>query len=88
MLHRNYVIVRFAEEGRHYTQRYTMKAFPHERAIPFIKLDILKLVALCSGRLTSVIRASQLGILADWTADANIERRKHSVFIITNNKTY
>jgi len=53
-----------------------MKAFPHERAIPFIKLDILKLVALCSGRLTSVIRASQLGILADWTADANMKEEK------------
>ncbi|GAE89264.1 hypothetical protein JCM21531_2771 [Acetivibrio straminisolvens JCM 21531] len=40
-----------------------------------MKLDILKLVALCSGRLTSVIRASQLGMFADWAADANTEKR-------------
>jgi len=56
-----------------------MKAFPHERAIPFIKLDILKLVALCSGRLTSVIRASQLGIWLIGLRMQILKEEKHSV---------
>jgi len=60
--HRNYVIVRFAEEGRHYTQRYTHESISARTGDSIYKIGYTETCSPVLGRLTSVIRASQLGI--------------------------
>src|SRR5690554_1332417 len=48
--------------------------FPRVRPKLLNRLATLKAVPRCSGRFTSVIKANQLGVLADWNAEAKKDK--------------